>query len=228
MSYFTRTQNPILTILLPSRNRFDMCKSTINSFLDKCNNKNNIQVILKFDTDDISSIERISELPSDIKLNTIISDRKQGYHSLHEYCNEMLEYAVGDWVLFMNDDSTMETKDWDIILENASPTGSFGGSKDLALLNPKGQIEFPFVRTSICKKLGYFALHNHVDSFLQDIYVKLNARTNVNIDISHKRDLMTDRTRMETAAAAQLTSPTYGPFIKNNYEKIASELKRYL
>ena len=32
MSYFKRTTNPILTVLLPSRNRFDMLLKTINSF----------------------------------------------------------------------------------------------------------------------------------------------------------------------------------------------------
>lgn len=230
MSYFNRTSNPLLTILFPSRNRFDLFKRTIDSFADNAKNINNLQIVAKFDTDDDSSLTRLNEIRKDVNIKILISDRKNGYKSLHEYCNEMLEHATGDWVLFVNDDCLMLTKDWDTILENAnpSPADKFKGSSRLALLNPQNHIEFPIVRTDICKQLGYFALHNHVDSFLQDIYAGVNARCNVNICIAHQRALMTDQTAHETANAAQLTSPTYGPFINEHCKSIVENLKNLI
>lgn len=230
MSYFKRTSNPLLTIFLPSRNRFDMCKTTINSFVDTCSNKSNLEIIVKFDTDDQGSISRIDEIPKDINIKFIISDRLRGYFSMHDWCNEMLKSATGDWVLLVNDDSLMTTSNWDKLLEKVSPTThksihghysgydkhlavshpdrftTFEGTPDIALLhfalmnNPT--CTFPLVRRCICEKLGYFSLHTHIDHFLSDIYHRLHATLDVpEIKMKHLCNEVIDQTRKETAAA---------------------------
>jgi hypothetical protein len=228
MSYFTRTSNPLLTILLPSRNRFDMCINTINSFADTCIDKSNLEIIIKFDTDDESSLSRIDEIRKDVNIKYIISDRLRGYFSLHHFCNEMLKQSTGDWILMVNDDSLMTTHGWDVLLEKVSPlthksihghySGSdkhlpihqrynkFEGNNNLALLNLNLMnaytTTFPVVRRSVCDKLGYFTLHPHNDAFLNDVYHRLHASLNVpEIKMRHLCNEVSDQTRKETAAA---------------------------
>ena len=228
MSYFTRTNNPLLTVLLPSRNRFDLCVNTINSFADTCNDKNNLEIIVKFDTDDLNSVNRIQEIRKDINIKYVISDRLRGYFSLHHFCNEMLKQSTGDWVLMVNDDSLMTTPKWDVLLEKVSPlthtsvlghySGSdkhlpihqkynkFEGNNNVALLNlnlmNNYTTTFPVVRRSVCEKLGYFTLHPHNDAFLNDVYHRLHATLNVpEIKMRHLCNEVSDQTRKETAAA---------------------------
>ena len=230
MSYFTRTSNPLLTIFLPSRNRFDMCKTTINSFVDTCSDKSNLQIIVKFDTDDTGSIYRIDEIRKDINIKFIISDRLLGYFSMHDWCNDMLKSATGDWVLLVNDDSLMTTLNWDKLLEKVSPIThksilghysgydkhlpinhpnrftTFEGTPNIALLHfalmSEPTTTCPVVRRGICEKLGYFSLHTHIDHFLSDIYHRLHATLNVpEIKMKHLCNEVNDQTRKETAAA---------------------------
>lgn len=212
MSYFTRTNNPLLTVLLPSRNRFDLCKNTVDSFVDTCRDKSNLQIILKFDVDDLSSVSRINEIRKDVDIKILISDRLRGYFSLHHFCNDMMKVSTGDWIIMVNDDSLMTTNGWDDVLQNVIPpqTGEFWGTSDTALLNlnlmDKHTTTFPVVRRCVCEKLGYFTLHPHNDAFLNEVYGELNAIVCVpDIRMRHLNNEVNDHTRLETATA-QFTS----------------------
>jgi hypothetical protein len=250
MSYFTRTANPLLTILLPSRNRFDMCLNTINSFINTCKNKLNLEILLKFDKDDQTTLSRINEIPKDINIKILISDRLNGYFSLHHFCNEMLKQSTGDWILMVNDDSLMITQYWDELLENVSPEthksvlghysgfdkhlplsqkyNIFEGNSDVALLNinliNNYTTTFPIVRGNVCKKLGYFSLHPHNDAFLNDVYHRLHASLNVpEIKMKHLCNEVKDQTRKETAAA-QATS--FNDFSHAVCEQTSNNIKK--
>ena len=212
MSYFTRTNNPLLTVLLPSRNRFDLCKNTVDSFVDTCRDKSNLQIILKFDVDDLSSVSRINEIRKDVDIKILISDRLRGYFSLHHFCNDMMKVSTGDWIIMVNDDSLMTTNGWDDVLQNVIPpqTGEFWGTSDTALLNfyhmDKHTTTYPVVRRCVCEKLGYFTLHPHNDAFLNEVYGELNAIVCVpDIRMRHLNNEVNDHTRLETATA-QFTS----------------------
>ena len=205
-----------------------MCKNTINSFADTCHDKSNLEIIIKFDTDDQNSLSRIEEIRKDVNIKYVISDRLRGYFSLHDFCNEMLKQATGDWVLMVNDDSLMTTGGWDNLLEAVSPAthssvlghysgydkhlpihekfNKFQGNNNVALLNlnlmNSYTTTFPIVRRSVCEKLGYFTLHPHNDAFLNDVYHRLHATLNVpEIKMRHLCNEVHDQTRKETAAA---------------------------
>lgn len=245
MSYFKRTTNPILTVLLPSRNRFDMLLKTINSFANTCKNISNLEIIIKLDDDDTSSISRLEEIRKDVNIKVIISSQLNGYASLHEYANEMVKSATGDWCLFGNDDCLMMTKDWDDIIENVKPTESFKGTPNVGMLSiicdwhttqnicdtewQTGQ-EFPVIRTEVCHKVGYFSKHNHVDSFLQDVYNSIFANINISIIIKHNRnsDFANDITGIASRKSASITSPTYIPFFQQNGEIFIQDVKKLI
>ena len=241
MSYFKRTTNPILTLLLPSRNRFDMLLKTINSFVNTCKNISNLEIIIKLDDDDISSISRLEEIRKDVNIKVIISNQLNGYASLHEYANEMVKSATGDWCLFANDDCLMMTQDWDDIIENVKPTESFKGTPNVGMLSIicdwdripifKTTQEFPVIRTEVCHEIGYFSKHNHIDSFIQDVYnnISISANIDIPITIKHYRDnSIPDITGIASQKVANITSATYHPFFQKNGEIFIQDVKKLI
>ena len=239
MSYFKRTTNPILTLLLPSRNRFDMLLKTINSFVNTCKNISNLEIIIKLDDDDTSSISRLEEIRKDVNIKVIISSQLNGYASLHEYTNEMVKSATGDWCFFANDDCHMITQDWDDIIENIKPTESFKGTPNVGMLSmicdwdriPVFQTkhEFPVIRTEVCHKVGYFSKHNHVDTFIQSVYNSISANIDVPITIKHYRDkAITDATGIASQKIGVVTSATYYPFFAKHGEVFIQDVKNLI
>ena len=238
--YFDRGNGPLLTILLPSRHRFEMLSHTIDTFIDKAKDPKNIEIILKIDQDDTETIKRLPELRNDALIKTIISPRLNGYASLHDYSNQMVKIATGDWVLFTNDDSTMETESWDSILENISPSEDFEGSKNVAcvrfncLWRNKDQItsigknEFPAIRRSVCQSLGYFALQTHVDSFIHLIYDQLNANIFTELSINHYKNDIDDSINKQTTTAARSTSAAFFPFMEQNLAVFVKHHKKLI
>ena len=228
MRYFEHDDTkPVLSVLLPSRKRLAGLQKAIDSLAETVSDKRNVEVIVKLDHDDTESCSRINEIVTDINVKFLISDRLKGYASLHEYSNAMLDLVEGTWVVFMNDDSFMATPNFDTVILETQPVGDFGGRPNFACLNPVASYGwFPIVTSSACKKLGYFALHNHVDSFLQDVYSKFNARLEIPIHIGHYKSSMADETAHNSSTISLITSRTYGPFINANIEKIVDKIKK--
>jgi hypothetical protein len=209
---FTRSSNPILSVILPSRQRFDALVSTINSFLSLSNDPSQVEFLVKLDSDDIETIAKVHQLPG--KTKTLISERLRGYHDLHLFVNDLCKLAVGDWVLLFNDDARMTTRNWDVALQEVDPfvcNPEFAGSDSVCLLNP-GSPEsdktdvFPMVRRTSIKTLGHFSLHPHNDTWVQYTYMPLNAVISYpNIRLKHFNNDVKDATR-DHSAKAQETS----------------------
>ena len=113
---------PILSILIPSRGRFNDLIEAIDSFINTATDKNSIEFVLKFDRDDHFSWNRINEIRQDVKTSVLITERLDGYKSLHTYANYMIHQATGDWIMFSNDDILMLTNGWDDILRKEKKT----------------------------------------------------------------------------------------------------------
>ena len=54
--------NNIVSILLPTRKRFDLMLKSVKSLYDKATFPENIELLLWFDDDDLESISRIKEV----------------------------------------------------------------------------------------------------------------------------------------------------------------------
>jgi hypothetical protein len=239
MPYFDRGNGPLLSVLLPSRSRFDMLCNTIDTFIDKAKDPKNLEVIIKIDNDDFETIRRMPELRQDVLIKTLITPRLNGYASIHEYCNEMVKIATGDWVVLINDDSTMETDLWDTILENITPPIEFKGSQNLACVRMyciwkrNGQVtsitnnEFPAVRRKACEILGYFALQTHVDSFLHMIYDSLQASIWTELKMNHNKDI-DDYVSKGISKTTEDTSLQFGQFMNKNSAALIEQYKSLL
>lgn len=106
----------LVSIVINTRDNVEKLNSTINSYFDKADpSSNNFEVIVKADFDDVSTLNYISTINND-RIRFIVSSRKQGYSSLHEHVNDMIDLAKGQYILALGDDSPMLTQNWNSIL----------------------------------------------------------------------------------------------------------------
>jgi len=185
----TRGKAKLVSIIIPSRNRFDRLLKTLNSIIEKTNIIERVEVLLRFDYDDYSSIERIKELPFDkIDLQIIIGDKFRGHMDSHIFVNEMCLLSRGDFIFNFNDDSFIETQDWDKLLCRYSGQvivlkPSTSDDAEAAKLNT-----FPIISREIFEILEHFSLNAHLDTWIQYISRGLNIEVELDeLRIYHDR-----------------------------------------
>ena len=220
MPFFKTSFNPLLSVIIPSRERTKELIDTINSFITLSENPSNVEFLVKLDTDDKSMINNINLFPGETKV--LVADRKQGYHDLHLFVNDLCKLATGDWILLMNDDAQMTTKNWDIELKNINPydyNSSFKGNDKVCLINPgspereKTEV-FPIIRREGYEKLKHFSLHPHNDTWVQEVYEPLNARVFFpKISIKHFNNEVSDATRFHSAKAQETSFKNWDDFL---------------
>ena len=108
-----------ISVLLPTRGRTEVLKTSIMTLLDTVKDPKQIEIILGMDEDDQEVIEYVkSELGPILQEKGVETKanifKPLGYENLHQYVNTLAGNASGDWLFFWNDDCLMETKDWDL------------------------------------------------------------------------------------------------------------------
>jgi|TARA_A100000164_G_scaffold300134_1_gene274920 hypothetical protein len=143
----------LVSILLPSRKRFDALLKSVKSLYDKAENPELIELLLRFDEDDLDSIARIKEI-DEITTNYqyIIGERYEGYFSLDKFVNELCEISQGDFFLLWNDDALMMNYNWDGVI-------SLYESETVCLQMDNNHFPyiFPIISRDIYEALGYFS-----------------------------------------------------------------------
>jgi len=206
---FTRSNGPLLSVIIPSRQRFDALSETINSFTDLADSPEKVEFLVKLDSDD-ETISKIGQLPG--KTKTLVYDRMKGYKDLHHFVNDLCLLAKGDWLLLMNDDAKMVTKGWDTVLENVDPyqyNPNFKGTDKICLLHPGAPenditIVFPMIRKESFKALGHFSLHAHNDAWIHYVFEPTGAIVFFpDFKIKHYNNEVKDATRLHSASAQE-------------------------
>ena len=106
---------PLISFLIPSRQRFDDLKSCVECLLSQIGeeNYNTVEFVIKFDEDDSESISRYSELPLEkVSFKLLVSNRLGGYKDLFRFYNDMAKISRGRFMMMWNDDAKFETNDW--------------------------------------------------------------------------------------------------------------------
>jgi len=155
----------LVSILIPSRKRFDLLKTSINSIIQRATHPLKIEILVRLDIDDIESIKRIPEL-NELTPNfkVIIGPQLNGYKSVHNFYNELGKIATGKFYWLWNDDALLETEKWDkIILPYINKPCI------LQISNNHNWVVFPMVHHSIYKTLGHFSLSTQTDTWLHHI-----------------------------------------------------------
>lgn len=101
---------PVISILIPTRARYDQLHQAMASIKATCPNRDLIEVVIRKQTDDA-----IMQKWQDVSgLNPVVftGEPMQGYESLNEFYQECANHASGRWVMIFSDDTQFEGVGW--------------------------------------------------------------------------------------------------------------------
>ena len=225
-----------VSILIPTRRRFEMFKRSISSLYDTCYDVNNFEVLVATDSDDEGTTNEIKNFFSDKTNIKYFVYERQYYYGFHHYINSLSNNSEGEFLFLWGDDAVMESRNWD--LEILKHSGTF------RMLSPKVSnmesywrdqgVLFPIIPKDWVNVTGVFSLSPSCDSWADVLSKKLGVFTNIeSVVLAHERhDLIgsnNDENFRESREA--ITSPNYQHIdgrmmgiIEEHYQKI----KQYL
>jgi hypothetical protein len=105
----------LVGIMIPTRKRINLLQECLDSFNQKTKEKSLVELLIKIDTDDEETIKFIEEYTptSELDIKVVISDRKNGYGSLHEHYNSLAKVSEAEFLFGMNDDIEILTDSWE-------------------------------------------------------------------------------------------------------------------
>jgi hypothetical protein len=185
-----------ITILLPTRKRLSLLKKSVQSLIDNAREPEKLQFLFGVDEDDTESFNYLkdSKYPNQLALQF----KPIGYENLHKYNNTLAGYASGKWIMFFNDDATMQTKNWDDKIMDFED--------EFCLLRFKEQTKHPYSIFPCFPKIWYYlldhiSLHGQNDAWLSEIAYMLNIMRDVDIEVIHDRADITGNNNDETFRA---------------------------
>lgn len=107
---------PLVSAIIPTRNRSESLATTMNSLLSTAKDPDRIQFVLKFDDDDA---QRLKEWPRNVKV--VVTPRGAGYTDMPRFVYEACAVAEGVWSFLIDDDAWIEGRDWDEQLAQIEP-----------------------------------------------------------------------------------------------------------
>jgi len=159
-------KNPTLSFLVPSRERANALKFSLDSLGLK---RNNIEALVWVDDDDpqLKEYRKIFNKNDHIKL--FIKPRV-GYLNFFVMMNFLAREASGNWLLLWNDDAYMDNPDWFRIFEDF--VKKFKPATEPVVIDiwSQGVIVnnlFPIVSRAYIDILGHFALTPNCDDWVR-------------------------------------------------------------
>lgn len=206
---FTRSNGPLLSVLLPTRGRYEQALESLYSIAHTSSRAmdcmRDIEVLVRIDDDDPqAALWRLNQSRrSNVK---VVQGPRFGYSGHHHYYNEVAKVATGDWLLLWNDDAKFAdiSAGWDLALltMDIPPGCSDEVCMLLGSMGKRSYGDFPLTRRAASVKLGHYAQSPQVDSYLLSLYWKLGAIGRIPIDCSH--ELQGDATSREVQEALPL------------------------
>jgi len=221
----------LVSVLIPSRDRIDILKNSINSLLSNAGNPDNIQILIRFDFDDKASCSRFLELPLRPHDVVLFGNRFRGYKDHHLFLNDLAKLAIGEFLFTWNDDTTMISRNWDSIVKEYS--GQF------IVLKPKhnmytlqefnGNPIYPKKWVELC---GHVAMNCHTDNWVHDIATELDIQKEVDItirnDAAHWGGFVNDQTYKEGSIFHYDHDDYYGEIKTLMRKQDKEKIKMYL
>lgn len=163
-------------MLIPTRNRAELIPVLLHNILDTVSNPHAIEIVFGVDDDDTHTQHTISTItPSlPIKIQTIVSPRPaRGYQDIHLLYNELASYSNGKYLWIFNDDVTIKSLQWDVVLHTVPD------HKKIVQCDVFGdgrQVDanmFPILHSDIQRVLGFIGIHSSIDVQYELISEKL-------------------------------------------------------
>jgi 3-hydroxyisobutyrate dehydrogenase-like beta-hydroxyacid dehydrogenase len=165
---------PLLTILIPSRERAKDLQFSLESLQIQ---KNNIEVLVWIDEDDPQR-EQYHEFFANEKQIKMFIKPRVGYLQFHTMLDFLTQYATGQWMMLWNDDAYMDNPNWyDIFVEYSSLSKPLD---EPVVYNLWGQGEeqnlFPIISKKYYEIIGHWARNCVCDVWVKSVATKSNIQ----------------------------------------------------
>lgn len=160
---------PNFTIMIPTRKRQHMLKALLQSIYKTAGLKNQVEVLVTYDTDDQSTIDALPEIKAQVEGYPVQFFSRERHYSISvAYYNEMAKKANGKYLIAVNDDTVFLKSAWDIEalikIENYlinRPDGIFYGiTEDREVEHKRNEYNyfscFPLISKKAVDALGFF------------------------------------------------------------------------
>ena len=179
-----------ISVLLPTRGRREVLKSSLESLISKANDPEHVELLLGIDDDDEGVKEYIEKEIAPMLREHRVECRANifkplGYENLHVYVNTLAGSATGEWLFFWNDDGVMVTEGWDDVIRGY--TGQF------KLLAPHDNHDghpyaiFPIVPRDWFTLIDHLSQNAQNDAWLSHIAYMLDIFERIDVEFIHDR-----------------------------------------
>ena len=184
-----------IAILLPTRARTDSLSASVTSLVNNCNDVSRIQILLAIDNDDTVGLEHfessIRPFLDDQQVDyEVLAFDSMGYEGLNRYYNHLARQASADWLFVWNDDATMDTRDWDQVIQRHD--GQFKILK-VHTHNEHPYSIFPIVPKIWFDVLGVLSRHQMIDAEISQNAYMLDIIEIVDINVTHDQSELTGK-----------------------------------
>lgn len=208
-----------VSVLLPTRNRYDMFVRSVQSLANNCSSTDNIEILVAVDYDDEHTTKRIEDYRQDKPYIKVFYYERHRYRGLHLYMNDLAIKAVDGSLMLWNDDATMLSRNWDLeILKH---------HEKFCVINPKVEnmehywrhlgVLFPIIPKKWIELVGTWSPTPGLDSWADVISKRLGILVSVeSIVIFHDRHELTGNNNDQTYAESYEDKHT--PSLHHGYE----------
>lgn len=157
----------VFSILIPTRFRVTFVQNLLKSIYDSSLHKDKVEIHVAYDSDDILTKEIVNNY-QEAPIKTYFHERERSQNINHDYYNWMAkEFAIGKYVIMVNDDTLFELLGWDDrainslkIWEERFPDGIlYGLTEDFEKEPSRNKINwmscFPLVSRKVVDILGH-------------------------------------------------------------------------
>jgi hypothetical protein len=169
-----------ISVLLPTRNRPELLRSSINSLLNLAAQPRKIEILLAVDKDAPVDSD-IAWLPG---VTVWTAPERYGSARMQEYYNHLATRAAGQWLMIWNDDATMRTRGWDAAIRSA-PSGACLWLDHMGT-GPDHCNMFPVWPKAWTDVLGHVADGSpRVDTWVQEVAEIMGRQVKVPVQLQH-------------------------------------------
>jgi hypothetical protein len=158
---------PIVSILIPSRNRTELLEQCVKSWKTLAANPDAVEIVVRLHFDDAKSMTWAASRPYGIRL--IAGENYDGHISMGMFLNCLAACSTGDWLLPSSDDFECLTQDWERAFEDASknPRTEFL-MRHFETVNKPGERP-PIITRGFYNAIGGFGHTSHADVYLDSL-----------------------------------------------------------
>jgi hypothetical protein len=110
-------KTPIVSILVPTRNRTNKLKISLDTLFETCYNEYNFEILCGVDNDDFETIHFLNDYIVNHPNIKYFLFKKGGYKNVYKIQNYLVSQASGHFIFPYADDSEILSYNWDLVLK---------------------------------------------------------------------------------------------------------------